>query len=467
METKEKISAAEITDTPAERIKEICVKQKTYFRSGATLPLQTRKANLKKLESAVLGCEKKLCDALWTDLHKSYEEAYLTEISILLGEIRTHLRNLQKWTRPERKRTPLKLFPSSSRIIAEPLGTTLIISPWNYPVQLLLTPLVGAISSGCTAVLKPSPYVPTVSRVIEEMISDTFDEEYIAVVQGHRDTNTALLDQRWDLIFFTGSPVLGRTVMAAAAKNLTPVVLELGGKSPCVIDRDADIKTAAKRVAWGKSLNAGQTCIAPDYLMVHEDIKAEFLSALQTEFKALLGEDASKTQHFVRIVSDKAFERLSRYLSDGDIVFGGHTDKATRYFEPTVLENVSPDAPVMQEEIFGPIFPVQTFRSIDDAIEFITAREKPLALYYFGKDGDKVLSRTTSGGACINDTIMHIVNENVPFGGVGMSGMGSYHNKKTFDAFSHYRAVISTPTILDLPFRYMPYRFFALAKKVL
>ncbi len=467
METKEQISAVEITDTPAERIKEICVKQKDYFRSGATLPLQTRKANLKKLESAVLGCEKKLCDALWTDLHKSYEEAYLTEISILLGEIRTHLRNLQKWTRPERKRTPLKLFPSSSRIIAEPLGTTLIISPWNYPVQLLLTPLVGAISSGCTAVLKPSPYVPTVSRVIEEMISDTFDEEYIAVVQGHRDTNTALLDQRWDLIFFTGSPVLGRTVMAAAAKNLTPVVLELGGKSPCVIDRDADIKTAAKRVAWGKSLNAGQTCIAPDYLMVHEDIKAEFLSALQTEFKALLGEDASKTQHFVRIVSDKAFERLSRYLSDGDIVFGGHTDKATRYFEPTVLENVSPDAPVMQEEIFGPIFPVQTFRSIDDAIEFITAREKPLALYYFGKDGDKVLSRTTSGGACINDTIMHIVNENVPFGGVGMSGMGSYHNKKTFDAFSHYRAVISTPTILDLPFRYMPYRFFALAKKLL
>ena len=367
--------------TSAERIVEIREKQRKYFHSGATLDVKARKAALKKFEQAVLKWEKPLCDALWADLHKSYEEAYLTEISILLGEIRTHIRKIGKWTRPQRKCTPLKLFPSSSRIVSEPLGTALIISPWNYPVQLLLTPLVGAISAGCTAVLKPSPYVPTVSKVIEDMICDTFPEEYVAVTQGHRDVNGLLLEQRWDMIFFTGSPSLGRLVMASAAKNLTPVVLELGGKSPCIIDKDADIRTAAKRVAWGKSLNAGQTCIAPDYLMLHKDIKDSFLSALKTEFNALLGEDPQKSGHFVRIVNDKAFERIESYLKDGDIVFGGRRDRAERYFEPTVLDNVSADSPVMQEEIFGPIFPVQTFSDIDEVTEFVSSREKPLALY--------------------------------------------------------------------------------------
>ena len=453
--------------TSAERIVEIREKQRKYFHSGATLDVKARKAALKKFEQAVLKWEKPLCDALWADLHKSYEEAYLTEISILLGEIRTHIRKIGKWTRPQRKCTPLKLFPSSSRIVSEPLGTVLIISPWNYPVQLLLTPLVGAISAGCTAVLKPSPYVPTVSKVIEDMICDTFPEEYVAVTQGHRDVNGLLLEQRWDMIFFTGSPSLGRLVMASAAKNLTPVVLELGGKSPCIIDKDADIRTAAKRVAWGKSLNAGQTCIAPDYLMLHKDIKDSFLSALKTEFKALLGEDPQKSGHFVRIVNDKAFERIESYLKDGDIVFGGRRDRAERYFEPTVLDNVSVDSPVMQEEIFGPIFPVQTFSDIDEVTEFVSSREKPLALYYFGKHGDKVIRATSAGGTCINDTIMHIANENVPFGGVGMSGMGSYHNKLSFDAFTHYRAVISTPTCMDLPFRYMPYSWFNVVKKLL
>ena len=453
--------------TSAERIVEIREKQRKYFHSGATLDVKVRKAALKKFEQAVLKWEKPLCDALWADLHKSYEEAYLTEISILLGEIRTHIRKIGKWTRPQRKCTPLKLFPSSSRIVSEPLGTALIISPWNYPVQLLLTPLVGAISAGCTAVLKPSPYVPTVSKVIEDMICDAFPEEYVAVTQGHRDVNGLLLEQRWDMIFFTGSPSLGRLVMASAAKNLTPVVLELGGKSPCIIDKDADIRTAAKRVAWGKSLNAGQTCIAPDYLMLHKDIKDSFLSALKTEFKALLGDDPQKSGHFVRIVNDKAFERIESYLKDGDIVFGGRRDRSERYFEPTVLDNVNADSPVMQEEIFGPIFPVQTFSDIDEVTEFVSSREKPLALYYFGKQGDKVIRDTSAGGTCINDTIMHIANENVPFGGVGMSGMGSYHNKLSFDAFTHYRAVISTPTCVDLPFRYMPYSWFNVVKKLL
>ena len=400
-------------------------------------------------------------------MHKSYEESYIAEVSILLGEIRTHIRNVGKWTRPQRRPTPMKLFPSRSKIISEPLGTALIISPWNYPVQLLLTPLVGVISSGCTAVLKPSPYVPEVSDVIEKMIRDTFPEEYVAVVQGDRDVNTALLEQRWDMIFFTGSPSFGRAVMAAAAKNLTPVVLELGGKSPCIIDKDADIEVAAKRVAWGKSLNAGQTCIAPDYLMLHKNIKDKFLSELEKAFGELLGDDPQKSEHFVRIVNDAAFERLKGYLADGEVVFGGKTDKSERYFSPTVLDHVSPDSPVMQEEIFGPIFPVQTFSSLDEVIRFVSMREKPLALYYFGSQGDKVLKHTTSGGSCINDVIMHIANENVPFGGVGMSGMGSYHHKRTFDVFTHYRSVISTPTWIDLPFRYMPYMWFNAVKRLL
>ena len=456
-----------LTSTNIGRIGEIRAKQESYFRSGATLDVRTRKANLVAFEKAVLKWEKPLCEALWKDLHKSYEESYIAEVSILLGEIRTHIRNVGKWTRPQRRPTPMKLFPSRSKIISEPLGTALIISPWNYPVQLLLTPLVGVISSGCTAVLKPSPYVPEVSDVIEKMIRDTFPEEYVAVVQGDRNVNTALLEQRWDMIFFTGSPSFGRAEMAAAAKNLTPVVLELGGKSPCIIDKDADIEVAAKRVAWGKSLNAGQTCIAPDYLMLHKNIKDKFLSELEKAFGELLGDDPQKSEHFVRIVNDAAFERLKGYLADGEVVFGGKTDKSERYFSPTVLDHVSPDSPVMQEEIFGPIFPVQTFSSLDEVIRFVSMREKPLALYYFGSQGDKVLKHTTSGGSCINDVIMHIANENVPFGGVGMSGMGSYHHKRTFDVFTHYRSVISTPTWIDLPFRYMPYMWFNAVKRLL
>ncbi len=456
-----------LTSTNIGRIGEIRAKQESYFRSGATLDVRTRKANLVAFEKAVLKWEKPLCEALWKDLHKSYEESYIAEVSILLGEIRTHIRNVGKWTRPQRRPTPMKLFPSRSKIISEPLGTALIISPWNYPVQLLLTPLVGVISSGCTAVLKPSPYVPEVSDVIEKMIRDTFPEEYVAVVQGDRDVNTALLEQRWDMIFFTGSPSFGRAVMAAAAKNLTPVVLELGGKSPCIIDKDADIEVAAKRVAWGKSLNAGQTCIAPDYLMLHKNIKDKFLSELEKAFGELLGDDPQKSEHFVRIVNDAAFDRLKGYLADGEVVFGGKTDKSERYFSPTVLDHVSPDSPVMQEEIFGPIFPVQTFSSLDEVIRFVSMREKPLSLYYFGSQGDKVLKHTTSGGSCINDVIMHIANENVPFGGVGMSGMGSYHHKRTFDVFTHYRSVISTPTWIDLPFRYMPYMWFNAVKRLL
>ena len=458
-----------VANTSTERIDRIVAAQREYFRSGATLDIAVRRLALRRLKEALRKWEKPLAEALWSDLHKSYEEAYLTEISIVLGEIDNHLKHVARWSAPERRRTPLKMFPSRSRIISEPLGTALIVAPWNYPVQLLLNPLVGAISAGCTAVLKPSPYVPNVATVIEKMIADTFDEEYIATVQGNRDVNATLFDRRYDIIFFTGSPSLGRTVMTAAAKHLTPVVLELGGKSPCIVDCDAKIDVAARRIAWGKCLNAGQTCIAPDYLLVHKAVKDEFVAALDREFKLLLGKDPHKSRHFVRIVSDRAFERLESYLADGEIIVGGNRSREERYFEPTVLDNVSPDAPVMQEEIFGPIFPLLTFDDTQKAIDFVCSREKPLALYYFGSRemGDIVLRRTSSGGACINDTIMHIANENLPFGGVGNSGMSSYHGRESFDVFSHRRAVVTTPTWLDLPFRYMPYRMFALVKKIL
>ena len=448
-------------------------KQKAFFHSGATLALPFRKQMLRKLSSAMHAYENALADALWQDLHKSYEEAYLTELSIVYGEIRNHLRHLRKWARPERKCSPLAIMPATSKIIKQPLGNTLIIAPWNYPVQLLLNPLVGAISSGCTAMLKPSPYVPNVSRVLTEMIRNTFSEEYIAIVEGNRDVNQMLLAERWDLIFFTGSPSLGKMVMEAAAKHLTPVVLELGGKSPCIIDKSADLKVAAKRVAWGKALNAGQTCIAPDYLMIHEDVKDKFLKLLVKEWKHLLTKDPQQAKHFVRIVSDKALDRLISYLPDsqspiayGQIYHGGTYDKAERYLSPTILTDVSPDAPVMQEEIFGPIFPVLTFKQIEDVTEFVAKRERPLALYYFGKKGDYILRHTISGGTCINDVIMHIVNHDMPFGGVGNSGMGTYHGKESFMTFSHRRSVVSTPTFVDMPFRYVPYKLFDLIKKM-
>ena len=441
-------------------------KQKAYFHSGATLALPFRKQMLRKLASAMHQYEKALTDALWQDLHKSYEEAYLTELSIVYGEIRNHVRHMRRWARPERKCSPLAIMPATSKIVKQPLGNTLIIAPWNYPVQLLLNPLVGAISAGCTAMLKPSPYVPNVSRVLTEMIRATFPEEYIAIVEGNREVNKMLLAERWDLIFFTGSPSLGKMVMEAAAKHLTPVVLELGGKSPCIIDKSANLEVTAKRVAWGKALNAGQTCIAPDYLMIHEEVKDKFLKLLVKEWKHLLTKDPQKAKHFVRIVSDKALERLISYLDNGTIYHGGRYDKEERYLSPTILTDVSPDAPVMQEEIFGPIFPVLTFNDLDKVISFVNHHEKPLALYYFGKEDKKILRHTSSGGTCINDVIMHIVNHKVPFGGVGNSGMGSYHGKESFLAFSHRRAVIKTPTWMDMPFRYMPYKLFKLVKKL-
>jgi aldehyde dehydrogenase (NAD+) len=460
-------------------IPSIIESQRAYFHSGATLDISFRLGMLKKLQAALEKWEKPLADALWTDLHKSYEEAYLTELSIVKGEIANHLRNLAKWSRRKRKPTPIKMFPSRSYIVSEPLGNTLIIAPWNYPVQLLLNPLVGAISAGCTAMLKPSPYVPTVSGVLSEMIADTFEPHYIALVQGNRDVNQALLAHRFDLIFFTGSPSLGKLVMEAASKYLTPVILELGGKSPCIIDRTADLKLAAKRIAWGKTLNSGQTCIAPDYLLIHEEVKEAFIEAFAKAVKELHGNDIGTSKHYVRMVNDRAFERVKAYLAEGDIRYGGRARADERFIEPTLLDTrISLSHPqadelanaksVLTDEIFGPVFPMLTFTHTDEVKAYITRREKPLAFYYFGNEaaGWNIIRHTSSGGACINDTIMHIANEHVPFGGVGNSGMGAYHGEESYRAFSHYRTVVATGTWIDLPFRYMPYRMFGLVKKI-
>ena len=469
MNTVYRYQTMKIENTAPEQIKSIVLNQRRFFASGATLAYDFRREQLKRLQTALKKWEKPLLDALWHDLHKSPEEAILTELSIVSGEVKNHLAHLKRWMRHERRTTPLKMTPSCSRIVSEPLGNALIVSPWNYPVQLLLNPLVGAISSGCTAILKPSPYVPAVSATLEQMIKETFDEQYIAVVQGNREVNALLLDERFDIIFFTGSPSLGKTVMQAAARHLTPVVLELGGKSPCIVDKGANVKMAARRIAWGKTLNAGQTCIAPDYLLIHSSLVDEFTAAFKYELTRLHGSDIRSSRHFVRMVNERAFDRVSGYLKDGRIVLGGTTMREERYIEPTLLADVSPEAPVMQEEIFGPVLPMLTFETTDEARRFVTEREKPLAFYYFGnkKAGLEMIRLTSSGGACINDTIMHIANENLPFGGVGNSGMGHYHGRDSVNAFSHRRSVVVTPTGLDLPFRYMPYKMFELVKKIL
>lgn len=451
------------------QIDNIFTAQKAFFATGATLDIKWRKAQLDKLIRALEAWDGRIADALWQDLHKSYEEASLTELSLVKAEAREAKRKLKKWAHPEMKLPTLAVFPSMSYVVKEPLGTVLIVSPWNYPVQLLLSPLVGAIAAGCTAILKPSPYVPHVSQTIADMIAETFPENYITTVQGNREVNQLLFDKPFDLIFYTGSPAVAHTVMETAAKHLTPVVLELGGKSPCIIDRTADIDVAAKRLAWAKTLNSGQTCIAPDYILIHEDVKATFVDAFSKQLAQLHGADVQLSPHYVRMVSDRAFKRVSSYLAQGEVLTGGTIDPQTRYIEPTLLDNPALGSPVMTEEIFGPIFPVVTLSSKDFAGQvkaFVNQRPKPLALYYYGaeKTGWDIIRHTSSGGACINDSIMHIVNTNLPFGGVGNSGMGSYHNRNSFEAFSHRRSVLVSPQTLDLPFRYMPYKLFNLLK---
>lgn len=440
-------------------IPEIVNCQRMFFVTGATRDVKFRIEQLKKLRSALECYEPQLLNALWQDLHKSKREAFLTEMSIVCGEINYALKHLKKWAKRKRVAPELKVLPSRSYIQYEPLGVSLIIAPWNYPVNLLFAPLVGAIAAGCTAVLKSSPYTPTVDSVMREMVENTFSSEYIAYTQGGREMNTALLAERWDMIFYTGSPAVGRVVMQAAAKNLTPCVLELGGKSPCIVDKTADIDVAARRIVWGKCINAGQTCIAPDYMFVHHDIKEALLDRMRYYIKEFFGENPEESKYLCRIVSDKAMNRL---LSLADVPHNA----STRYIAPTLLDGVTPNHSIMQEEIFGPILPVMEFSDIREVEQYVNLHEKPLAFYYFGRerDGWALINRTTSGGACINDVLMHISNSNLPFGGVGNSGMGKYHRYESFLAFSNRRAVLATPTWFDLPVKFPPFKGLELLK---
>jgi aldehyde dehydrogenase (NAD+) len=440
---------------------------RSFFAKHETKNIDFRLAQLRKLKQIVLENQQKIEHALWADLHKSPEEVYLTEISLVLSEIDFHIKHLKNWSKPTKVTTPLYMMPSSSKIIYEPLGLALILAPWNYPFQLLFNPLVGAISAGCCAILKPSPDTPHIAKLMEEMIGQNFDSQYICIVQGGKETNTILFAQKFDFIFFTGSPKVGKVVMKAASENLTPVVLELGGKSPCIVDADADIDIAAKRISWGKLINAGQTCIAPDYLFAHHSIKEELLTKIATNIKLMYGDNIKESRFYPRIVNDHAFERLTGLLKQGKIFIGGEVDAQERYISPTIIDDVAPDFLIMQEEIFGPILPVMTFTQIDEALDYINKNEKPLAFYYFGnnKNATDILAKTSSGGACINDILMHVANHHLPFGGVGNSGMGRYHGQESFLAFSNKRAVVSTPTWIDIPLKYVPFKYFKWIKK--
>lgn len=450
---------------------DILENQRAFFASGRTCGYAFRRAALERFKAEIKTHLAALYEALWADLHKSAEEACLTEIGITLREIDDQIGHLRRRMRPRRVGTPLFLRPSRSRIVCEPFGCVLILAPWNYPVQLTLAPLAGAVAAGNCAVLKPSPYTPNVSAVVRQIVESAFPPDHVAVVEGHREVNEALLAERWDYIFFTGSPELGRTVMRAAAEHLTPVTLELGGKSPCIVDNSADADIAARRIVWGKFLNAGQTCIAPDYLLVHQNIKAPLLERIKCHIRAFYGPDPKESPHYGRLVNDKAFERVASYLGNGIILAGGETDPEQRYIAPTLLDLGRPTdgVPVMQAEIFGPVLPVMEFVRLDEAVEFVNRHEKPLAFYYFGSPatGRDILRRTSSGGACINDTVLHIANDRLPFGGVGQSGTGKYHGAESFHTFSNRKAVLLSARSLDIPLKYPPYRHFGWIKKLL
>lgn len=449
------------------QIQEIIQSQREFYSTGSSRDIAFRIKNLKRLRTAITTYEERIYEALWGDLHKSAYESYLTEVSMVLQEIRHHIRCLKRWAAARRVPSPFYLFGGKSRIVYEPLGVVLIVAPWNYPFQLLINPLVGALSAGNCVVLKPSPYTSRVAQVLAEMIASVFEPEYVAVVQGGHEVNQALWAERFDHIFFTGSPELGKVVMKAAAEYLTPVTLELGGKSPCIVDENADIGCAARRIAWGKCLNAGQTCIAPDYLLVHVRVKNELLEKLIYYIRQFYGDQPEKSPDYPRIVRREAVERLERLMQKGKIVYGGKILPEENYISPTILDEVLPDDAIMQEEIFGPLLPVISFYHLEEAIGYINVREKPLALYYFGTTAcaEEVIAKTSSGGVCINDTVMHIANSRLPFGGVGHSGMGKYHGFESFVTFSNRRSVLSSPTLWDIPLKYPPYRDFKLLKK--
>lgn len=442
-----------------------------FFNSGITKNIDFRIKHLLNLKYGIKANTGKIVTALKTDLGKSPEEAYLTEISIVLDEIDYHIKHLKKWSRPNSVRSGIALLPSRSKIIYEPYGVILIIAPWNYPFQLLLDPLVGAISAGNCAVLKPSRKAPATLKVVSEIVSSAFPENYVSVITGEKGEMEWLLDCRFDYIFFTGSAKTGRIVMGKASSNLCPVTLELGGKSPCIVSSKFNIGLAAKRVAFGKFINAGQTCVAPDYVLVEKGQKEAFIESMENAIKEFYGENVKSSPYFGRIITREAFDNLIDKLenSGGKIAIGGEHDRNEKYIAPTIIENPNMDSKLMQEEIFGPLLPIIEYDSIEEIIEYLKTRDKPLALYYFGdkQESRYVLRNTSSGGACVNDTILHVANKRLPFGGVGESGLGKYHGRSSFEVFSNKRSVLISSEKIDFPQKYPPYKGFRFLKKIL
>ncbi|HDR7598221.1 aldehyde dehydrogenase (NAD+) [Bacillus sp. RC55] len=438
-------------------ISSIVNKQKQYFYNGYTRSIETRKNNLKKLYDGIQRFEGEIFQALKLDLNKSVHESFTTEIGYVLKEISFQMKHISSWSKPKRVRTALTHFGSKGKVVPEPYGVTLIIAPWNYPFQLAIAPLVGALAAGNTVVLKPSELTPNVSKVLTRMLGELFPEELVSVVEGGAQESTALLKESFDYIFFTGSVGVGKVVMEAAAKKLTPLTLELGGKSPCIVHKDAKLDVTARRIVWGKFLNAGQTCVAPDYMYVHSSVKEQLIEALRHEIAEQYGKDALQNDNYVRIVSERHFERLCTFLQDGKPVIGGNYTKETLHIEPTVLTNVTWQSAVMEDEIFGPILPIIEYDKIEEVIETIQHHPKPLALYVFSEDRKvqkKVTSNISYGGGCINDVVYHLATPYLPFGGVGSSGLGSYHGEQSFRTFSHYKSILSQSTAFDMKIRY-------------
>jgi len=446
---------AQLTVSP---IPALVQQQRDFFATGQTKPVEFRLAQLEKLKQAIVEYQDEIVEAVKADLGRPALEAYF-EIAAI-SEVNLALKKLQSWIKPQRVKLSIDQWPGSAWIQPEPLGVALIIGPWNYPFQLMISPLVGAIAAGNCAVLKPSEHAAQTSAVVTKLIQSTFEPSYIAIVEGDAEVSKQLLEEKYDHIFFTGGTAIGRIIMAAAAKHLTPVTLELGGKSPCIVDADVDIETAARRIIWRKFINNGQTCIAPDYLLVDRRVKAELMAAMKQCVTEFYGDNPAKSTDYGRIINQRQFERLVGLLTSGEVVMGGETNAEQRYIAPTILDRVSWDSPVMEDEIFGPILPVLEYGELDEAIAQINARPKPLALYVFSKDEatqNKVLASTSSGGACMNDVVMQVGVATLPFGGVGDSGMGSYHGKASFDTFSHFKSVLKKGLWLDLKWRYAPY----------
>lgn len=454
--------------------KEIFEKQKSFFKTGRTLDINFRIEQLKRLREVIKSKEEEVLEALNSDLRKSRFEGYITEISMVYEEINLSIRGLKGWSRNKKVKSPLAVLPATSYIHYEPFGVALIIGPFNYPFQLNLSPLVGAISAGNTAMIKPSETTVATSNIIKEIIEEAFDFKYVAYIdptEGRAVMEEILLFD-YDYIFFTGSIKVGKIIMKAAAEHLTPVTLELGGKSPCIVDSDAKIKLAARRIVWGKLLNCGQTCVAPDYIYVHKKVKEQFLKELKNEIKVQYGENPQESVDYPRMVNEREFDRVISYINNNETIYsGGSYDKSDLYIEPTILDGVTLDDDIMKAEIFGPLMPILEFEDLKDVVNEINSRDKPLSLYYFSQDKrkiDYVLKYTTSGGVTLNDTVMHVASAYLPFGGVGTSGMGQYHGESSFMAFSNKKAVLSRATWFDMPLRYAPFKEkLSLAKKIL